>query len=101
MSRLEEECIVYIGRNRSGMDAGEIDHGILSYKFEGLHEPSLRIMQRELDFLHKRCEERIAEIKKCNHVEYKKVSNPDRATVYECKSCRLRTGPTPFHAGGI
>lgn len=62
MSRMEEECIVYVGRNRSGIDSGEIDWTICTQKFERQPIPSLIEIIKALDYLKQRCCERIIEI---------------------------------------
>ena len=63
MSRLDEECIMYVGRNRSGMDAGEIDYGIFTDKFDCMSVGCLEDALKSLDVLRARCSERIIELK--------------------------------------
>jgi hypothetical protein len=63
MSRLEEECIAYIGRNRSGIDAGQIDYGIFTDKFDRMSEGCLNDALRSLEVIRKRIEERLEQLK--------------------------------------
>jgi hypothetical protein len=51
VSILDEECIMYVGRNRSGVDSGEIDYGILSDKFERLSVNDLEDVAAKLRLL--------------------------------------------------
>jgi hypothetical protein len=64
MSRLEEECIMYVGRNRSGMDAGEIDYGIYLAKFERMSLGDLTDALKSLDIMKNRVLSRITELEK-------------------------------------
>ncbi len=62
MSRLDEECIMYIGRNRSGIDSGEIDYGIYIDKFERMSVHCLKDALRSLKVIETRVHERIKEL---------------------------------------
>ncbi len=62
MSRLEEECIMYIGRNRSGIDSGEIDYGIFTDKFERMSIHCLKDALRSLRVIQERIDERIKKL---------------------------------------
>ena len=90
MSRLEEECIMAVVRNRSGMDAGEIDYTLMSYKFDGQSEPSLREIVKTLGQLNKKCLERIEQLKECDHKDYALISGDRPLTIYECRRCHYR-----------
>lgn len=62
MSRLEEECIAYIGRNRSGIDAGKIDYGVRVEKFENMSVFDLKEALVSLSVIKEKIEERILEL---------------------------------------
>lgn len=64
MSRLDEECIMYIGRNRSGIDSGEIDYGIFIDKFERMSIRCLEDSLRSLAVIKERIDARLIELKK-------------------------------------
>jgi hypothetical protein len=64
MSRLEEECIFYIGRNRSGIDSGEIDYGIFMSKFERMSVGCLEDALKSLNVIETRIKERIEELQR-------------------------------------
>lgn len=64
MSRLEEECIMYIGRNRSGIDSGCIDYGIFTDRFDRMCIKDLKDCLRSIDVIEQRVRERIAELNK-------------------------------------
>ena len=57
--RLKEECIMYIGRNRSGMDAGEIDSGIFTDKFNQMSEQCLEDALRSIEVITKMIRKRM------------------------------------------
>lgn len=63
MSRLEEECIMYVGRNRSGIDSGNIDYGIFVSKFERMSIGCLEDSLKSLKVLEGRVLDRISELK--------------------------------------
>lgn len=62
MSRLEEECIMYVGRNRSGIDSGRIDYGIFVDKFERMSLPDLFDSLETIEVIVSRIKERIVEL---------------------------------------
>lgn len=64
MSRLDEECIMAIVRNRSGIDSGEIDYCLMVTRFERMSIGCLEDAIRTLDVLRSRCSERIQELEK-------------------------------------
>ena len=68
MSRLDEECIIYIGRNRSGIDSGNIDYGIITDKFERMSIVCLNDSLQSLRVIKDRIKERIEYLK-----QYEKV----------------------------
>jgi len=59
MSRLEEECIMAIVRNRSGMDAGEIDYSLMTKKFEKMSLGCLLDCMSTLCVLATKCQDRM------------------------------------------
>ena len=59
MSRLDEECIMAVVRNRSGIDAGEIDYSVMWDKFGRLNGKDLRECKKTLMQLAEKCEEQI------------------------------------------
>lgn len=59
MSRLEEECIMAVVRNRSGMDSGEIDYNLMTDKFEQMSIGCLKDALITLGVLADKCRERI------------------------------------------
>ena len=63
MSRLDEECIMYIGRNRSGIDSGKIDYGIFTDKFDRMSIGCLEDSLKSLKVLQDRIEERLKQLK--------------------------------------
>ena len=59
MSRLDDECIMAVVRNRSGIDSGEIDYSLMLEKFEGLSIGCLMDCMDTLGVLASKCKERI------------------------------------------
>ena len=90
MSRLEEEYILAVVRNRSGMDAGEIDFSIPVDKFEGQRVTCLNEIIKTLDHLKSECINRIKTIDNCEH-EWKE-QEPFREFVkfYRCRKCNVK-----------
>jgi len=68
MSRLNEEYIMAVVRNRSGIDSGEIDYSIPVDKFDKQSIQSLEEIKTELARLIKKCEDRIREVVNCEHL---------------------------------
>lgn len=62
MSRLEEECIVAVVRNRSGIDAGEIDYTLMCDKFDRMSVGCLKDGLRTLDVLKQKFQDRIKKL---------------------------------------
>ena len=62
MSRLDEEYIMAVVRNRSGIDSGEIDYSIKCDRFERLNVADLCEVIKTINILGRRCTERLAEI---------------------------------------
>ena len=58
--RLEQEYIMAVVINRSGIDSGEVDYSIPCAKFDSLHEVTLEAAIKVLETLKNRCRERIA-----------------------------------------
>jgi len=61
--RLDEETIISIGRNRSGIDSGEIDYTIMCDKFNQQDAGSLCYMISTMEDLIKQCKRRINKLK--------------------------------------
>lgn len=59
MSRIEDEYILYVGRNRSGQDSGQIDYGIRINRFEDLSTSDLEDMIKTLNVLISKTNERL------------------------------------------
>lgn len=55
MSKLDEECIMAVVRNRSGIDSGEIDYNIKVEKFERMSVGCLDDAIATLDELKEKC----------------------------------------------
>lgn len=64
MSRLDEECIMAVVRNRSGFDSGNIDYHLIMTRFERMSIGCLEDAIKTLDVLRLRCIERIGELEK-------------------------------------
>lgn len=62
MSRLDDEFIMAVVRNRSGMDSGDLDFMIHCSGFDALDRSSLFDVIVLLQFLAKRCQVRIEEL---------------------------------------
>ena len=62
MSRLDDECIMAVVRNRSGIDSGEIGYSILVARFEAQTKNSLVEIINILDILKDKCLNRIEKI---------------------------------------
>ena len=62
MSRLDEECIMAVVRNRSGLDSGEIDYSLMCDKFDRMSIGCLQDALKTLSVLQNKCTERIAEL---------------------------------------
>lgn len=60
MSRLDEEYIMAVVRNRSGIDSGEIDYSIKVDRFDKLSERDLNEVLNMLDRLEHRVIEEIS-----------------------------------------
>lgn len=63
MSRLDEECIMAVVRNRSGIDSGEIDCHLNLDMFERMSLGDLDDTLRTLDVLASLCLKRVGELK--------------------------------------
>lgn len=61
--RLREETIMAVVRNRSGIDAGEVDYSLMCAKFDKLSIGCLEDVIATLKTLKKKCEVRIEELK--------------------------------------
>lgn len=57
--RLTQECIMAVVRNRSGIDAGEIDYSLFVAKFDRMSIGCLKDAIVTLDTLKKKCVDRI------------------------------------------
>jgi hypothetical protein len=64
MSRLDDECVMAVVRNRSGESAGEIDMDLFTERFEKLCIGDLDDVLITLNTLSKRCMIRKKELKK-------------------------------------
>lgn len=62
MSRLEEECIMAVVRNRSGIDSGEIDMTLMIKRFERMSIGCLKDAIKTLEVLRLRCVKRIQDL---------------------------------------
>jgi hypothetical protein len=62
MSRLDEEFIMAVVRNSSGIDSGELDYSIKSDRFENLSFKDILKVKDVLIDLSTKCNERIAEM---------------------------------------
>jgi hypothetical protein len=60
--RLDEETIIAIVRNRSGIDAGEIDYTLRTEKFDNQSIGSLKDMIVTMHNLIGKCQDRIVEL---------------------------------------
>ena len=88
MSRLDEECIMAVVRNRSGIDSGEIDYSIMSDKFDQQQIPCLKEIMATLSQLRMKCQDRIDEVKSCNHDW--KLDKHSRLNISRCKKCNWK-----------
>lgn len=88
MSRLDDEYLMAVVRNRSGIDSGEIDYSIPIQKFERQDLGSLGEIMHTLDVLKNRCLERIDEVKRCDHDWVKDEAS--RLDVSYCSKCHWR-----------
>lgn len=86
MSRLNEEYIMAVVRNRSGIDSGEIDYSIPVDKFDKQSIQSLEEIKTELARLIKKCEDRIREVVNCEHL-WVKESGENRLSLSRCSKC--------------
>jgi hypothetical protein len=86
MSRVDDEFIMAIVRNRSGMDAGEIDWIISSLKFDRQQVPCLKDIIKNLDYLRNRCSERINELLTCDH-DWVIEDDQYQIKTYRCTKC--------------
>ena len=57
--RLSQECIMAVVRNRSGIDAGEIDYTLRVAKFDRMSVGCLEDAIKTIDVLRKKCADRI------------------------------------------
>lgn len=64
MSRLEDECIFAIVRNRSGIDSGEIDYHLKMDRFERMSIYCLKNALQTIEVLKTRCLNRIVELER-------------------------------------
>ena len=55
MSRLDDECIMAVVRNRSGIDSGEIDYSLMIERFENLSDGCLMDCMDTLGVLAAKC----------------------------------------------
>ena len=60
--RLDQEYIMAVVRNRSGIDAGEIDYTLSVEKFDNLRGGCLEDVIETLGILKKKCEQRLKEV---------------------------------------
>lgn len=64
MSRIEEEYIIAIVRNRSGVDAGEIDYSLKVDKFEKMSIGCLKDTLKTMSVLETKIKDRLTELSK-------------------------------------
>lgn len=88
MSRLDDEYIMAVVRNRSGISSGEIDYNIKSYRFHRQPVESLKEIKKYLKSLSNICDERIETISNCDHKDY--ALEEGRLHMYECRRCFYR-----------
>ncbi len=62
MSRLDEECIMAVVRNRSGVDSGEIDYELMVERFENLSYADLMAALAMLETLVDRTAKRLRDL---------------------------------------
>ena len=62
MSRLDEECIMAVVRNRSGIDSGEIDYTLMVDRFENLSYADLMAVMGTLEDLVDRTAKRLRDL---------------------------------------
>ncbi len=90
MSRLDDEYILAVVRNRSGIDSGEIDYSIPIDKFEGQRVSCLKEVITTLHQLEGKCLSRIALIAQCAH-DFKETDNSrEHIKFYRCSKCNVR-----------
>ena len=66
MSRLDEEYIMAVVRNRSGIDAGEIDYNLSVDKFDRMSIGCLLDTITTLKTLIDKCEDKISQLSQSN-----------------------------------
>ena len=65
-SRLEQEYVVAVVINRSGIDSGEVDYSIPIDRFEKLRPTTLKAVIEELNFLKRKFRKRLLELGRPN-----------------------------------
>lgn len=89
MSRLDEEYLLAVVRNRSGIDSGEIDYSIPVEKFERQRVPCLKKIITTLHQLEGKCLSRIAVVEQCEHDFRETPNSREHIKFYRCSKCNV------------